>query len=679
MIQRISTKLVLAVLLAVVLPFVAFAFYFNDKMAERLPREIAQQALLAIAKDMAGQLDSFVVKFQNDLELLAGDQLTKTSLEEHFAERARIERLLGNGNGELADDVPVWNATTMALWARGEEYRLDDPRKTARLQLARRLDRQVFAYNIYDLILIVADDGRLVTCNGHRPEGEPLEEEFLSFLFDYDYASEDWFQAGMSGAVARQDQHASPFRPAEYEDPAWNYHLSVAMPIEDPIDPEGVSGVLYALVNWHFVQELVETDVIKDAFRGLVEEGKEPTPYSWVWKHDGDTILAHPNRTLYGKSITHDIELPELAQAVQASASGWGLYPEYRFQGRDKNAAFKRGLLGEEGGFGWIVGVGIDDEDIYSTAHELRTLLLGGTTFVLALAVFLTFWVAKRTTDPILELQRSAQEVANGDLDVRIDIRSKDELGALAHDFNRMTHELKEQRERIVKAEKDAAWREMARQIAHDIKNPLTPISLSLDLLERARRERADGSEEILERTMGLIRRQVDNLRAIAGDFYEFTGGRKPNPEPVDVLQLLNEVLHLHDAWAVELGVEVACEGDSVRVLADLGKLRRVFVNLVSNALQAMPDGGRLEVEAVAEDAFVRVSFRDTGGGLAPEVRAHLFEPYFTTKSEGTGLGLAISKQVIEQMDGSIELVPAEDGRGSIATVRLPLYDAGDA
>src|SRR5262249_40582370 len=150
------------------------------------------------------------------------------------------------------------------------------------------------------------------------------------------------------------------------------------------------------------------------------------------------------------------------------------LYPEYRFGGMEKNAAFRR--CNGSFGFGWVVGVGINNDDIYATAEELRAILMGGGAGVLVLAVSLTLLIARRTTGPIRELQRQVRRVAGGDLDARIEIHSRDELGALAEDFNRMTAELKEQRARIVKAEKDAAWREMARQIAHDIKNPLTPM-----------------------------------------------------------------------------------------------------------------------------------------------------------------------------------------------------------
>ncbi len=677
MLRRISTKLVLAVLAAVVLPFVAFAFFIDEQMADRLTRHVVQQALLGLVKDLAGQIDYFVGERKVDLEQWANAPLTQDALDNYLEQRRQLERAR-SGEGGAPSTVATWNARTLSLWANKElNTETFDQRFKNRSQLTGEFERYLDLKSVYDLVLLVASDGRLVTCTSRHPGpgGALLSEAFLEYLFAQDYAREEWFQRALAGEYWPVDHHCSPYHlePVD-QNLAWDFQLGFAAPVMSKQVSGEVRGVVYALVNWWFVQELVSTPVITDAFRGLVEEDRTPSPYAWIWKADADTILAHKDLELYYRSVSREIGLPQLTRAVLEDEDGWGLYPEYPFKGKEKNAAFKRcnGPQDDPGGFGWVVGVGIDNDDIYSTAVELRALLLGGTAAVLVLAVFLTLFIARRTTRPIRELQRSARRVAEGDLDTRIAIRSRDELGALAEDFNRMTQELKEQRERIIRAEKDAAWREMARQIAHDIKNPLTPISLSLDLLERARREKAQGSEEILERTMGLIRRQVDHLRAIAGDFYEFTGGRKPHAIAVDLGALLDEVLHLHDAWAVGQSVEVQREGPNATVWADIHKLRRVFVNLVSNALQAMPEGGRLLVETAVENGAVRVSIRDTGTGIAPEAREHLFEPYFTTKSEGTGLGLAIAKRAIEEMGGTIALEPALDGGGTLATVRLP-------
>jgi len=684
MLRRISTKLVLAVLLAVVLPFVAFAFYINEQMGDRVTRHVVQPVLLGLVKNLAGQLDYFVRERRTDLEQWADSQLTQNALDDDRAEQGALQlSVRGEAAAHGRPDAVPWGAATAARLERDEvslqTFSLQAP---YRAQLMAELDKSIDRSREYDLLLLVSPDGRLVTCNGKCPTtqgSEALSEPFLEYLFAYDYSRCDWFQRASQGSFERVDHHVSPFH-LEFGhsgqnslDPAWDYALGFAVPVRAP---EGgpVRGVLYGLVNWKGVQELVSTQVIDDAFRGLVREDATPSAYAWLWADDANLILAHPDRALYHQRVSEDLGLPQLTQAVLDDDDGWGLYPEYSFHAEEKNAAFDVCSSRQADGFGWVVGVGINNEDIFSTVEELHTLLLGGTAGVLALAVCLTLLVARRTTGPIRELQRHVRRVAEGDLDARIDIRSRDELGALAEDVNRMTSELKTQRERIVKAEKDAAWREMARQIAHDIKNPLTPMLLSLDLLERARREHASGAEEILERTMVLMRRQVHHLREIANDFYEFTGGKKPHPTAIEVAALLEEVLHLHDGWAVERKVSVHKDGVPAVVWSDLGKLRRALVNLVSNALQSMPEGGELFVATALEGSAVVISIRDTGSGLTPEARAHLFEPYFTTKSEGTGLGLAITKRALEEMGGEIELVSGPEGVGTIARVRLPLH-----
>ena len=680
MLRRISTKLVLAVLLAVVLPFVAFAFFINEAMAHRLTRHVVEQGLLGVVKDKAGQLDYFVYERRTDLEQWASIG-TQTALDDYLAETTQRERV---ARGESSTPVLAWDAGALSRWVRGDITPRTFPLKhQSRAQLTREFDRYEDLKVVYDLLLLVADDGRLVTCSStHRlPDREPLPESFLQYLFAYDYNQADWFGAVLDGGdFVPVPHHVSPFH-LPYRtsgglapDAAFDYHLGFAAPVRALEGDGEVRGVLYGLVNWKYVQDIVSTEGITDYFRGLVREDRTPSAYAWVWAEDADLILAHPERSLYHQRVSEDLGLTQLTQAVLADDDGWGLYPEYLFQGKAKNAAFHVCSSRLAGGFGWVVGVGINNDDIYATAKELRALLLGGTTGVLVLVVCLTLFIARRTTGPIRALQQQVRRVAGGDLDARIEIRSRDELGALAEDFNRMTAELKEQRARIVKAEKDAAWREMARQIAHDIKNPLTPMTLSLDLLERARRERPGGWEEILERTMGLMRRQVEHLRQIAGDFYEFTGGRKARPEAVEVTAVLEEVLDLHDAWALERGVVAERDGQDATVWADRGKLLRVLVNLVSNAIQAMPEGGSLQASTAVENGSVTISIRDTGTGLTAEARAHLFEPYFTTKSEGTGLGLAISKRALEEMGGEIELTGAPDGPGTVARVRLPLH-----
>jgi nitrogen fixation/metabolism regulation signal transduction histidine kinase len=320
--------------------------------------------------------------------------------------------------------------------------------------------------------------------------------------------------------------------------------------------------------------------------------------------------------------------------------------------------------------------VGIDNQDIFQGVRALRALLLRTAAALLLVAVFLALVLARRTTAPILALQEHARRVAEGDLAARTPVRSRDELGQLAADLNAMSAELEQHRIREVKAEKDAAWREMARQVAHDIKNPLTPIKLSIDLLKRAKQERSPQFDRIFERTVDTVSKQVDHLRDIAGDFHALTGLEGVKPSAIDLDRLLSEVLDLNAAWAESLGVSVTRRLEPARVAADPALLRRVFVNLVSNALQAMPQGGALELTLDREQGRARARITDTGPGLPEAVRARLFEPYFTTRSGGTGLGLAIAKRVIDGCGGRLTLDGAPSGRGTVAQVELPLLES---
>jgi nitrogen fixation/metabolism regulation signal transduction histidine kinase len=397
----------------------------------------------------------------------------------------------------------------------------------------------------------------------------------------------------------------------------------------------------------------------------------------WLWDSDCDTILAHPTPGLYTHKVSEPpIDLPQLVAA--AKASDWDMYPEYWFKGAWKNAAFKHCKSREDGGFGWVVGVGIENDDIYETVHELRFVLWSATALVLSIVIVVTVLAARRTTRPILDLKNQAQRVAGGDLDARVATMSDDELGDLGRAFNEMTSDLRDSRAKLIKAEKDAAWREMARQVAHEIKNPLTPIQLSANLLKRARDEHSPEFDAIFDRTIELVQRQVDAMRKIAMDFAAFAGARKPELQVVELAELIGEVVDLTSAWAQELGVDVRVQLVSGRVLVDRSELRRVLINLVSNALEAMGEGGQLDIllsrRVDGGTAKLVLEIKDRGAGLSDSVRKRLFEPYFTTRTHGTGLGLAIARRLVEEMNGTIALEPRTpgEGPGSVARVVLP-------
>jgi len=636
-VRRIATKWVLTVLAAVLVPFLGFAWYVDTKIAER-HWETVRFYLLTMAGETAGRVDEEV--------------------------------------GERLADVETWTRTApITSWAVAD---WDGEEAGFRPTLQSMFNRVVTGGRGWDLVLAVNAQGELVVSSDVEESGLDLDPAVVKGL-ERDYRRQVWFERAMRGEDVLVDHHVTDLLPARVDVNAphpENFHVGFAMPVRDPVDPSLVVGAVFALLNWSHVQNQVMRKIRPRVQGGTADIYQ--SSYTWLWASDGDTILAHPNTSLYGKRVSEPpVDLPQLTAA--ARANDWGMYPEYEFQGRRKNAAFKHCRSIQDGGFGWVVGLGIDNDDTYATVNQLRAVLWTATGLVLAIVVVFTILVARRTTRPIVLLKLHTERVAAGDLDARVDVESDDELGDLGRAFNHMTAELKESRGRLVKAEKDAAWREMARQVAHEIKNPLTPVLLSANLLDRAKREKSPEFDSIFERTIELIRRQVENMRKIASDFSAFAGARKASPERIDLGILVGEIVDLNAAWARELRIDVAVRVEPAHVWADSAELRRVLINLVSNAFEAMTDGGALEIDlrrsVTPTGRRVTLTIADTGVGLSDTVRARLFEPYFTTRTHGTGLGLAISRRIVEELGGTIALEPRTEGSGTIARVVLPEHD----
>jgi two-component system, NtrC family, nitrogen regulation sensor histidine kinase NtrY len=253
-------------------------------------------------------------------------------------------------------------------------------------------------------------------------------------------------------------------------------------------------------------------------------------------------------------------------------------------------------------------------------------------------------------------------------------VRSADELKRLVDAFNSMAAELKTQRAQLERTHRLEAWAEMARQVAHEIKNPLTPIQLSAEHLKRVHGDRGEPMGPVLDTCVESILGQVRLLRQIAGEFSSFASSPTAKRAPVDVVELITEVI---DPYRTGLSDRIAIDnranGALPRVIVDRSLITRALANIVENALHAMPAKGRLTIDADADDASVTVVIRDTGVGMDEESLARVFEPYFSTKAAGTGLGLPIARRNVEASGGTIEVASAK-GHGTAVTMRLPRH-----
>jgi len=269
---------------------------------------------------------------------------------------------------------------------------------------------------------------------------------------------------------------------------------------------------------------------------------------------------------------------------------------------------------------------------------------------------------------PVRAIALAAQRVAHGDLEVRLPAGPNDEVGDLMANFNAMTVDLAGSRERLVRGERQAAWAQVAQRLAHDIRNPLTPIQLAIEEVERARAENDPALGEVIARAGRTIKAEVRTLRELVREFGDFARSPAPRPEVVDLHQLLDHAIDLYVPSSVEVVRDYAFEGSLV---ADPDLLARAFGNLVKNACEAMGGHGRLRVHSIATPKGVAVMFDDSGPGVAADDRDRIFTPYFTTKTDGTGLGLAIVRRIAEDHGGTLELDSSRGGARFV--VSLPL------
>jgi signal transduction histidine kinase len=304
----------------------------------------------------------------------------------------------------------------------------------------------------------------------------------------------------------------------------------------------------------------------------------------------------------------------------------------------------------------------------------IRRLGFGAGGAGILLGVAIGWWATARVTRPVKELAGAARHVAAGDWNTRVAVSSGDEIGELAAAFNTMTRQLLEQRDRLVQAERVAAWRELARRLAHELKNPLFPLQITIENLQRARALAPEEFEEVFQESTHTLLAELQNLKTIIQRFSDFAKMPPPRLEPADVNQAAEDALRLFEAQMLRAGIHIekALSPELPRIPADPEQLTRAIRNLVLNAMDAMPGGGTLSVRSLRHDGFVRLEISDTGQGLTAEECERLFTPYYTTKQHGTGLGLAIVQSVVSDHKGRIA-VESAPGKGATFRIDLPM------
>ena len=280
---------------------------------------------------------------------------------------------------------------------------------------------------------------------------------------------------------------------------------------------------------------------------------------------------------------------------------------------------------------------------------------------VFLLVLLLGGWLSGMIADPVRRLTDAIERIRAGRPLESLRSPRSDELGALMNAFDLMARELDESRRRIARAEREQAWREMAKQVAHEIKNPLTPMKLSVQHLRQAFQDRAPERETLLSKVVGTVLEQIDTLARIATEFSRFARLPERAFARVDVMGSIREAAALFSGVS-GVTIQLSLAPTEAIVVADADELRRSFVNLFRNSIQAMDDKGVIAVTAHVSAGTLRVRIHDSGPGIPAGVRERVFEPSFSTKTDGMGLGLAIVRGVMTDLGGTIELQPTDSG-----------------
>ncbi|HEY0190530.1 MAG TPA: ATP-binding protein [Kofleriaceae bacterium] len=333
-------------------------------------------------------------------------------------------------------------------------------------------------------------------------------------------------------------------------------------------------------------------------------------------------------------------------------------------------------LLGPDGAPVARIEVAVSDGEL---AGVLRTLTITSAALAfgaLIAVVLIGMLVSRRTTRDLEQLVDGSMAASRGELDHRVPVRSGDEVGRVAAAFNFMMEDLQSSKERLVIAERIAAWQEIARRLAHEIKNPLTPIQMAMDTLRKTWRKQHPSFGEILEESTTTVMEEADRLKHIVSEFSSFARMPKPEFQRLDLNELVRSALALYQGGAAPVEIKLS---PLVRAIdADKNQLNQVVLNLVENARDAIgarPDG-KITVETKLGDAADRALLivEDNGPGIPGELRDKVFAPYFTTKHTkgGTGLGLAIVHRIVSDHGGRITVVDAPSS-GARFAIELPL------
>lgn len=393
------------------------------------------------------------------------------------------------------------------------------------------------------------------------------------------------------------------------------------------------------------------------------------TGFAFLIDSEGRTIF-HPEleRAENFEKVT---ELPIVRQALTEFRKPVGVDISSEGFGDDKGMGMVGAYAWAES-LDWGVIMQQSKEEAYSSIARMKANAVLWILLSILGSVFIAFFLAKSLSRPILDLIAGAQRLGEGDFSSEVKVNTRDEIFTLANTFNFMVKKLKEFQEQLVLREKLAAVGQMASVVGHEIRNPLGVINNAIYYI-KTRFEMSSGKEldPKIQKHIGIIEKEVAASNRIVSDLLGFSRTRPPMAQPLDLNKIIEDSLSaisIPDTVKVEIDLSL----ELPPTLINPDEIRQVFINLINNAWQAMPEGGTLKIRSYIEEEMAQAEVTDTGCGISPENMKKLFTPFFSTKTKGTGLGLAAVQRILERHKGKIK-VRSRAGEGTTFIVSLPL------
>ena len=615
----LASRFLITLVVSAVLPLLLYGWFSLLGMRDQIDEQVVRVFLPQLAADYAQKIETRLERTDQACAIV----------------RELSRRVLDTPPDQRADELATF----------GEQVELIPD------LLSEFLDLLLLADSEGDVVFW--QDGRRLDPNAHQRRAELIPDSV---------AAEAWFRE----AQRERGVHYLPWGRSPYlhrgmdhrsMDPG-SHHLGVAMDV--PMG-DGHSGVLFALIRWSEVQA-----VIDEARAVLIEEAGLASAQVFVVGRDG-VVQAHTDRARYGLML----EPAELGQRL-ADAEAFGRCESMRDDGVALRVGFAPG--GGDSARAFVMGVAVPEDELFAASDDFERVLLLAIIVSIIVLVAWSLAASRAITAPVKSLVQATRKIAGGDLQVAVPERGGPELGELAAAFNLMAHELAVGRDRLAHAERDQAWAEMARQVAHEVKNPLQPMRMTAQLLQRARAEEDPRAEQVAERLARTVIEQTEALDRIASDFRSFAGVAAAQRSEVSVDAWLRALREQTARLFADKQLTLTFTGaaDDALVSIEQESMARVFVNLVQNAIEAATEPVTVALGSRREGDHVVIEVVDDGPGVPAEVREKLFEPYFTTKTSGTGLGLAICRRLVDVHGGKIRLESTRPGETRFI-IELPI------